>query len=77
MGAAKKYEELTFTDDFIFCKAMTEYTWLCEEITGLILGKQVKIVRPPEKQKAVTLTADGKGVRFDIHFMDNENDLRH
>ena len=68
---AKRYEELTFTDDFIFCKAMTEYPQLCEEVTSVILGKPVKIVKPPEKQKAVSLTVDGKGVRFDVYFMDD------
>ncbi len=71
----KKFDELTFTDDFMFCKAMTEDISLCEEITGLILGKPVKIVIPPEKQKAVNVTADGKGVRFDVHFTDNENTI--
>ena len=68
---AKRYEDLRFTDDFIFCKAMTEYPQLCEEVTGVILGRPVKIIKPPEKQKAVSLTVDGKGVRFDVYFMDD------
>ena len=68
----KPYEELTFADDFVFCKAMTEYPQLCEEITAVILDRWVELLRPPGKQKAVTLTADGKAVRFQVRFEEDE-----
>ena len=54
---------------------MTEYPQLCEEVTSVILGKPVKIFKPPEKQKAVSLTVDGKGVRFGVYFMDDADTI--
>lgn len=37
----KKYEELTFTDDFMFCKILTNNPELCHELLELILGRKV------------------------------------
>ena len=33
---AKKYEELTFTDDFMFCKILELYPEICRELLELI-----------------------------------------
>ena len=34
----KEYEELNFTDDFMFCKVMTNNPDLCHELLELIIG---------------------------------------
>ena len=61
----KAYEELTFADDFMFCKVMTSRPDLCKELLELILDiKRNKIVFP-EAQKSVEMTYDGRGVRFE------------
>nr|WP_308648412.1 hypothetical protein [uncultured Agathobacter sp.] len=37
----KEYEELNFTDDFMFCKVMTNNPDLCHELLELIIGHRI------------------------------------
>lgn len=69
----KKYEELTFTDDFMFCKILTNNPELCHELLELILGRKVGAFTRLDKQKPIEITADGKGVRFDVYSEDDSN----
>lgn len=69
----KKYEELSFTDDFMFSKVLQNNPELCKEIIELIIEKQISKISYPEKQKAIDITSDGKGVRFDIYVEDEQN----
>ncbi len=70
---AKKYEELTFTDDFMFGKIMYNNPDLCKELLELILDKKLKKIRFPEVQKTVAITGDAKGVRLDVFTQDEED----
>ena len=38
----KNYNELDFTNDFLFCKILENNEELCKELLELILGKKVK-----------------------------------
>ena len=69
----KKYEELDFTDDFMFCKVLTNNPELCRELLELIIEKKVGQFIDFEKQKPIEITADGKGVRFDVYSEDDQN----
>ena len=69
----KTYDELEFTDDFLFCHILMENEDLCIELVEMITGRKVKSIIKPESQKAIRLTYDGKGVRFDVYFEDEEN----
>ena len=69
----KKYEELTFTDDFMFCKVLQNNPDLCEYLIELIIGKPVKLVTYPDAQKVIQITDDGKGVRLDV-YVEGDND---
>ena len=62
MANAKKYEDLSFTDDFMFCKVMTTNPELCHELLELILGKKVGAFTRLDQQKPIEMTADGKGM---------------
>ena len=62
----KKFEELTFTDDFMFCKTLTENPDLCRELAELIIGKRISRIVNLQKQKTVEILPDGRGVRFDV-----------
>ena len=62
MANAKKYEDLTFTDDFMVCKVMTTNPELCHELLELILGKKVGAFTRLDQQKPIEMTADGKGL---------------
>ena len=38
---AKRYEELTFNDDFMFCKILEQNPTLCRELLELVLDRKV------------------------------------
>lgn len=67
----KDYEELRFTDDFMFCKILQENEDLCKELTELVIGRKVGTIVKQEMQKSIEITADGHGVRFDVYFEDD------
>ena len=67
----KKFDELTFADDFIFCKVLTMQPELCRELLEMILEKKIEKINFVEAQKTLKETYDGKGVRFDVYV---END---
>ena len=62
----KKDEELTFTDDFMFCKVLQNNEDLCKELVELILDRNIEIVDRIDKQKSIEIAPDHKGVRLDI-----------
>ena len=70
---AKRYEELTFADDFLFCKILMNNPELCRELTELIIGRKIGGIVKIDKQMPIELTSDGRGVRFDIYMEDDEN----
>ena len=72
---AKRYEELTFTDDFMFCKVLQNNPDICKELTELILGKKIGDIISPENQKAIQITGDSHGVRFDVYFEDDKDTI--
>jgi predicted transposase/invertase (TIGR01784 family) len=69
----KQYEELTFADDFMFCKVLTANPELCRELLELILGRKVGQFVNLDRQKSVEVTANGKGVRFDVYSEDGKD----
>lgn len=70
---AEVYETLPFTDDFIFCKVLVDNPDICIELIELILHRKVKRIVQLENQKSIKETPDGKGVRLDVLFEDDEN----
>ena len=64
---AKKYEELTFNDDFMFCKILEQNPALCRELLELVLDRKVGDLASVNPQKPIEITANGKGVRFDVY----------
>lgn len=66
----KIYDELRFTDDFMFCKIMLDNKDICKEVIELLLGIKVHDIQYPEKQKTIELTSDGKGIRLDVYAED-------
>lgn len=69
--AEEQYRSLQFRDDFLFCKILTENPDIAKELLEMIL--QVKITKViPQKQKAIEITAEGRGVRLDVYLDDAE-----
>lgn len=73
MAKRKEYSELTFIDDFMFCKILTSRPELCKELLELILGIKIKRIKFPEAQKAIEQTYDGRGIRLDVYIEDANN----
>lgn len=63
----KRYEDLKFTDDFMFCKILYSNPDLCRQMLSLILGRPVRMVNFLAKQEEIKITYDGKGVRLDVY----------
>lgn len=67
----KRYEELTFTDDFMFCKVMQDES-ICKEVLELLLGIKIKKIDYIQKQKVVDESYRGKGIRMDVYVEGDE-----
>lgn len=63
----KRYAELDFTDDFMFCKILYNNPEITKELLELILRVRIARVVFPEKQKQIELTANGRGIRLDVY----------
>lgn len=68
----KPYEELTFTDDFCFCKVMQKPE-ICKGVLEIILNKKIKGIVQLESQDTIEITANGKGIRLDVIVEDENN----
>ncbi len=66
----KRFKELRFSDDFMFCKIMTENKEICKEVIELIIGCKVKDIVYLDNQKTIEITSDGKGIRLDVYLED-------
>ena len=54
----KEYEELRFTDDFMFCKILQENEDLCNELAELVIGRKIGGIVRTEKQKSIQNSYD-------------------
>ena len=72
---AKKYEELTFNDDFMFCRILEEKPALCRELLELVLDHKVGELVGVNPQKPIEITANGKGVRFDVYAEGSDSEI--
>lgn len=68
----KNYEELDFTDDFVFCKVLSNNEEIAKRLLELILGVKIRKV-VIEKQKTIEMTADGRGIRLDVYVEDDKD----
>lgn len=71
----KQYEELAFTDDFLFCKILTSDKELCIELLEVIFGKKVRDITYVNSQQELRQTKDAKGVRLDVYLEDDEDSV--
>ena len=71
----KKYEELTFTDDYMFCKILQQDEDLCKRLVEVIIGRKIGKIIKNDKQKPIDVTSDGKGIRMDVYLEDDQNSV--
>ena len=71
---SKEFDDLDFTDDFMFCNTLVNNPELCKELAELIIGRKISKIIKVQDQQAVKVTSDGKGVRFDVT-LEGENEI--
>ena len=68
----KPFEELTFSDSFLFGEVMMDEN-TCRNVLEIILGIEIEKVVVLEKEKQERDTPETKGIRMDIYVKDMEN----
>ncbi len=69
----KPYEELTFADDFMFCKILTQNKQICKELIEIVLDRPIRDIKYVNSQENMKFTYDSKGVRLDVYAEDYKN----
>ena len=67
----KKWDKLTISNDFIFCKVMSDKE-ICKEVLEVLLERKVGDILYIDEQKTIDLELDSKSVRLDIFVKDDE-----
>ena len=70
MQEFKKWEDLTITDDFMFCKVMSDPD-ICKELLEILLHIKIERLEFQEPQKSFRLTSESKGIRLDVYVKDS------
>ena len=68
---AKSYEELKFSDDFMFGKIMEDKE-LCREVLECLLQEPVGELTEVQTQREFRYTSDGKPIRLDVYNEDSD-----
>ena len=74
-GFSKRYDELEFTDNFMFCKVLQTNPDLCKELIELILERKIGKIISIDREQSIEMTTDGRGIRFDVSLEDDEDSL--
>jgi len=61
----KRFEDLTFTDDFMFCKVM-QNSDLCKRLIEMILADKIGKIAYISVQHNINASEQAKSVRFDV-----------
>ena len=67
----KNYEELKFSDDFMFGKVMEDRE-LCREVLECLLERPIGELKELQTQREFQYTIDGKPIRLDLYNEDSE-----
>ena len=67
----KPFEELTFADDFMFCKVM-EHESLCRPFLEMLFSAQIDKITYLSSQNTVTTNLGAKTVRLDVLVKDED-----
>ena len=70
MEELKPWEELTITDDFMFCKVMSDSA-LCKELLEILLHIKIERLEFNEPQKSLKVTPESRGIRLDVYVKDS------
>ena len=66
MKEPQKYEDLFFTDDFLFCKIMENDEHICRRVIEILLGIEVERIEYTGKQETLSVDFEPRGIRLDV-----------
>lgn len=66
------WEDLTFANNFLFCKIMESEPDLCRQILEILLGFKIEKLEPVQVERTMLETMDSKSVRFDVYAKDDK-----
>ena len=66
----KPFEELTISDDFMFCKVM-EHEPICKEFLEMLFSAQIEKITYLSSQNILTTNSGAKTVRLDVLVKDD------
>ena len=66
----KPYEELTFTDDFMFRKVLMNNSDLCKRLVELLLNVEIDHIEYKSDNHSLETSSDKKSVRLDVYLKD-------
>ena len=67
----EKWENATFTNNFLFCKILSSDLDLCRELLELLLGMEIDHLELAQSERAVKADIGSHGVRFDVYARDD------
>ena len=67
----KRFEELEFKDDFMFCIIMKNPKY-CKPFLETVLGVKINHIEYPSSQESIDLSLDAKSVRLDVYVEDGK-----
>ncbi len=65
------WNEIGISDDFMFGKVM-ENPKLCRKLLETILGIEIRKIEYPERQKAIDIAKESRGIRLDVYVAGND-----
>ena len=68
----KSWEELTFADNYLFCKILESEPEICRQILELLLHIKIDRLEPPQTERTMQESVDSKSVRFDVYTKDDK-----
>lgn len=67
----KKWEDLEFSDNYIFCKVMHDKN-LCIQMLEILLGIKIKKINYLETEHSIENFYDSRGIRMDVFLQDSD-----
>ena len=68
----KPYQELLFTDDYMFRKVLYHDKELCGRLAELLLDIEVEKIEYADQEHLISATSDSRGVRMDVYVRDDK-----
>ncbi len=70
-SSTKSWEELTFADNFLFCKILESEPELCRQLLELLLHIKIDHLEVPQMERTMQEGIETKSVRFDVYTKDD------